>query len=294
MSESPIFLSTTDVSRMREWLPMNTAPRSVTDAREWLSPYGQQKGLRRLRTRIADLAARFLCRMGLRVQSRMDIDPRSTWYDPQYVDRCDTRDLSSTTVTPERRWADKHDLVRRDMLLILSYWLKRRGVTGAVAEVGVARGMTASLLCSAFPDSEVFLFDTFSGYPDEDVAEERRVTGMSVDPFPFTTTVTEVRALIGCPERVHIVEGRFPESVQSPWRASGRFALVHIDVDLYRPVSAALNYFWPLMQPGGFMVVHDYNAWPGAHRAVDEFLHRHPHAAVPMPDKSGSIVICSP
>ncbi len=29
--------------------------------------------------------------------------------------------------------------------------------------------------------------------------------------------------------------------------------------------------FYPLVEPGGFVVIDDYGAWPGARRATDEF-----------------------
>jgi len=64
-----------------------------------------------------------------------------------------------------------------------------------------------------------------------------------------------------------------------------------MDADLDVPTAAGLDFFWPRMPPGGFVVVHDYNAWPGARLAVDRFLDGHHAAAVPMPDKSGSIVL---
>ena len=66
---------------------------------------------------------------------------------------------------------------------------------------------------------------------------------------------------------------------------------MHLDVDLYRPTHAGLELFYPLVSKGGFIVVHDYNAWPGARKATDDFLAGRPEVAVPMPDKSGSAVI---
>jgi hypothetical protein len=39
------------------------------------------------------------------------------------------------------------------------------------------------------------------------------------------------------------------------------------------------------------IVVHDYNAWPGARIAVDRFRQSQTVVAVPMPDKCGSVVL---
>ena len=36
------------------------------------------------------------------------------------------------------------------------------------------------------------------------------------------------------------------------------FALVHLDCDLYAPMRAGLEFFYPKLVPGGFMIIHDY------------------------------------
>ena len=72
-----------------------------------------------------------------------------------------------------------------------------------------------------------------------------------------------------------------------------RYALVHIDCDLYAPVKSALSYFYPRLVPGGFLVVHDYSSlhWNGAERAVDEFFADLSESVVPITDSAGSVVV---
>jgi hypothetical protein len=41
----------------------------------------------------------------------------------------------------------------------------------------------------------------------------------------------------------------------------------------------------------GIILVHDYNAWIGARKAVDDFFADKVELPVPMPDKSGSVLI---
>jgi hypothetical protein len=45
------------------------------------------------------------------------------------------------------------------------------------------------------------------------------------------------------------------------------------------------------MNTGGYILVHDYNAWIGARKAVDEFFSTRKEIPIPMPDKSGSALI---
>lgn len=74
----------------------------------------------------------------------------------------------------------------------------------------------------------------------------------------------------------------------------GRYAFVHLDADLYSPIIKGLEIFYPLMSSGGFLLVHDYNAWPGARDAVEEFCALQGIVPVPMLEKSESCVLLKP
>jgi O-methyltransferase len=84
--------------------------------------------------------------------------------------------------------------------------------------------------------------------------------------------------------------GRFPATI-TPEIERIEFAFVHLDADLFEPTMAGLEFFYPRVPAGGVIVIHDYNAWPGARRAVDEFCAGKRVFPIPMPDKSGSAVI---
>jgi O-methyltransferase len=122
---------------------------------------------------------------------------------------------------------------------------------------------------------------------------EARVTGHRTVEAEFAdTSVEAVRRYIAPrrPENVVIHAGFFPATVPADWKEK-EFAFVHLDADLYEPVLAGLHYFYDKVPPGGMIVVHDYNAWPGARRAVDEFFTGKRELPTPMPDKSGSALI---
>jgi O-methyltransferase len=71
-----------------------------------------------------------------------------------------------------------------------------------------------------------------------------------------------------------------------------RWAFVHIDVDLYEPTLASLEYFHPLLCEGGVIVCDDYMAplFPGAQRAWDRFCNSR---GVPfiVPDTGQSVML---
>lgn len=50
--------------------------------------------------------------------------------------------------------------------------------------------------------------------------------------------------------------GYFPTRAASPDPAT-RFALVHLDCDLYEPTRAGLTFFYPQLSPGVLLIIHD-------------------------------------
>lgn len=167
--------------------------------------------------------------------------------------------------------------------------LTKEGIAGDVAELGAYKGNTATLLATMARrmGATAWILDTFEGFDTADL------TGPdTVHPVQFRDTSLEaVRALVG-EENVRYVKGHFPESA-SQLPDDRRFALVHVDCDLYRPISHALRYFYPRLLPGGYLIVHDYAslAWEGAERAVDEFFADKAEAVIPLPDGAGSVAI---
>ena len=102
----------------------------------------------------------------------------------------------------------------------------------------------------------------------------------------------QVKEFVGTKDNIHYFQGRFPETAQRMDPAT-RFALVHLDADLYEPTKAGLEYFYDKLEPGGFLILHDYGSphWPGVLRAAQEFFANKPEKLIRIPDRSGSSLI---
>lgn len=52
-----------------------------------------------------------------------------------------------------------------------------------------------------------------------------------------------------------------------------KFIFVNLDFDLYLPILAGLQFFYPRLAPGGVILVHDYftKIYHGVKETVDEF-----------------------
>lgn len=224
------------------------------------------------------------------LQGQMDIHPSSRWRSaltPQtggFMIQGDAVNRRICNLEP-------HDNTRRDMLALLLRTVTEKKIPGAFAELGVYRGNTARLINQYAPERVLHLFDTFEGFTDRSVRGEERSTGFVIEGAQFSDTSLEaVRRFVQPNSNVHFHAGFFPESVPASLHDE-RFAFVHLDADLYEPTKAGLEFFYPRMSPHGVIVVHDYNAWIGARRAVDEFFAGKNELPVPMPDKSGSAVV---
>ncbi len=162
--------------------------------------------------------------------------------------------------------------------------LERQQIAGSLAEVGVYRGELSALLHLLAPERDLYLFDTFAGFPEQDLS--------GADQRFRDTSIEIVKAALGDTHHVVFRPGYFPETVRG--LEQEKFAFVMLDLDLYQPTRAGLEFFYPRMVPGGYLFAHDYNSPESNHavaRAVNEFLQDKPEKIVELPDIWGSIVI---
>jgi predicted O-methyltransferase YrrM len=180
------------------------------------------------------------------------------------------------------------DLPRLYMLLLNVARVLKDDIPGDFAELGVYKGHTAQIIAHAARAGgrRLFLFDTFSGFDAADQDDAERLSRAFAD-----SSLQTVKNLVGS-DAVEYVVGKFPESL-SGIRTADRFALVHLDCDLYKPTAAGLAYFYPRLSPGGLLIMHDYTSghWKGCAQAIDEFLKDKPERPILIPDKSGSAIL---
>jgi O-methyltransferase len=179
-------------------------------------------------------------------------------------------------------------LVDDSRLFILYNFARHiRSLPGEVAEIGVYKGGTAKFLGRLLADSgkQVHLFDTFGGMPETDPERDWHKAGDFND-----TTLAGVQGFLGDTPRVHFHQGFFPATAD-PIKGD-RFALVHVDVDIYRSVLDCCKFFYERMTPGGVMVFDDYGftTCPGAKLAVDEFFASVPEQPVYLPTGQAVVV----
>jgi O-methyltransferase len=182
-----------------------------------------------------------------------------------------------TLVSPDRAW----------ILYTLSQQAMK--LSGSVLEAGVYRGGTAMLLKNVIEQSgtnkTLRLFDTFAGMPETHAAKDYHQAGDFAD-----TSLQGVMARVGDAPHIKYHQGFLPATFAG--LEDERFSFVHIDLDIYQSVLDAVEFAYPRMTPGGFIVFDDYGfaSCPGAREAVDSYFADKPERPLVLP--TGQAVIC--
>lgn len=160
---------------------------------------------------------------------------------------------------------EKEIEVLRDEAALINSFLVKGEFGGDLAEVGVFEGGTARIIRETIPGPALHLFDTFTGLPDKMTSSDPKhyeVGHMAVD--------KSIPKELAKMDNTFVYPGIFP-ATSKPIKDK-TFAFVHIDVDIYQTTLDALEFFYPRMEIGGSIIVHDYPAHPGVLKAVDEFM----------------------
>ena len=129
---------------------------------------------------------------------------------------------------------------------------------GDILEVGVWRGGTGVLMAQQAqriaPLTKVYLCDTFAGVVKAGEKDNGYKGGEHAD-----TSVEIVQDLIDLAgvNNVEILTGIFPDDGGDKLQ-DRRFALCHIDVDVYDSAKAVFDWVWPKLNVGGMVVFDDY------------------------------------
>lgn len=186
------------------------------------------------------------------------------------------------------------DYIRIRTFELIVEEIKERNVLGAVAELGVFRGEFAKYINKAFADRKCYLFDTFEGFRVEEAQEEKNVgnCGEAFINFYKQTNEDIVLKKMPVPQNIICKKGLFPESLNG---LEEMFAFVSLDVDFEKAIYDGLEYFYPRLNAGGVIFIHDYNSakLSGVKKAIRKYEKNKGIylAKVPLPDLNGTLVI---
>lgn len=203
-------------------------------------------------------------------------------------------DVTFDSIVPIRRF-DIDPEVESERLLTLKYIsheIDRHDITGSVAEAGVMCGYFARHIHNAFPERDIHLFDTFTGFNKNELDVDRgQFLTNKYDYSMFNdASIDKVKSIL--PDAFYHI-GIFNDTKDEV--SNETFCFVSLDMDLYTPTLQGLEFFYPRLSKGGYIFLHDYNHpddFYGVKSALYEYesMHGSLHI-VPLPDYSGTVVI---
>lgn len=168
---------------------------------------------------------------------------------------------------------------RRERHYTLTQLIKKVNLNDAnVVECGCWRGLSAYQLSSIIKEKDFkntfYIFDSFEGlskFEDEDKPlgglkdEESRRQEFACGEDIVKNNLNEF-------DFINYKKGWIPTRFDEV--KDCKFSFVHIDVDMYQPITDSFEFFYERMIPGGIIVFDDYGftCFPGAKKAVDEFM----------------------
>lgn len=200
--------------------------------------------------------------------------------------------LTSVAEKPDPIVYETADVIRTSTLSLIADEIHARELKGAVAELGVAQGKFARVINALFPEKELHLFDTFEGFPKSDIADDKqRNFSDTKSEWYADIDMSALMSSMRYPERCIIHRGYFPDTAVG--MEEERFCFVSIDCDLYKPILAGLEFFYPRLVKGGYIFVHDYRSkyFTGVRAALNEFAQKNNISYCVIPDNTGTAVI---
>ncbi|MGB0697363.1 MAG: TylF/MycF/NovP-related O-methyltransferase [Rhodospirillaceae bacterium] len=162
------------------------------------------------------------------------------------------------------------------------------GIPGDFVESGVWRGGSAMLIAALLAkrgvtDRALYLFDTFDGMTapssrDKDLFGNPAAQLMAISDADdgvharcdLATVQSNLASTGFDPRHIHYIAGDVRQTLShAPIQ---HIALLRLDTDFYDSTVAELTHLYPLLVPGGILIIDDYGHWQGSKAAVDDFL----------------------
>jgi O-methyltransferase len=135
-----------------------------------------------------------------------------------------------------------------------------RQLEGDFVECGVYTGIFSLAVCDYIDFNKTgkhfWLFDTFAGHPNDqkDTAERPAYTSEIVEAYSDHYEMT--KAKFAKFPNASLIRGSVPDTL--PMVPIEKVCYLSIDMNLWKPEVAALDYFWPKLVPGAIVILDDY------------------------------------
>ena len=153
----------------------------------------------------------------------------------------------------------------------------RNRIPGDFVECGVYGGAQCAVMARAIMDNEhrafarrVHLFDSFTGIPKPGPNDLGWTHPEGTSACSLESCKAHMKEWSIPDELLVWHPGLFTETLKKT-RFENQIAVLRLDGDLYESTLVCLEQLYPLVPPGGYIIVDDY-ALPGCRKAVDDYF----------------------
>ncbi len=159
-------------------------------------------------------------------------------------------------------------------------------IVGNYVECGVWRGGCSALFAYKAREENkgriTYLFDSFEGLPEPTVED-----GQGAHTFAdgkSTGDLSSINKNVGTQDEVQklfaklnltnykIIKGWFQDTLPINKNTLESIAVLRLDGDWYESTKVCLEHLYDKVSVEGYVLIDDYNFWPGCKKAVDEFF----------------------
>ena len=188
-------------------------------------------------------------------------------------------------------------------VITLSNLLSIAPQKGVVVECGVGAGDSLIALAH-LTQKQIYAFDSFEGFPDSGPNDSSAFN--AADKFVYKSTSEEfvlqrlTRNGVSSSDiasKIKLVKGYFEKSLPN-FNFSGKISFLHLDCDLYESYKVCLESLVENLADGAVILFDEYDSssdlikWPGAKKAIDEFVLKYSLRIQYSPQGKAYVVFC--
>jgi O-methyltransferase len=175
-------------------------------------------------------------------------------------------------------------------------WAARHGakLPGDFVECGVNTGIYSLAICEYLNfnslNKSFYLFDTFKGIPEEQMSASERSARISHNKAYYEDCFDIARRNFAPFPSAKLIRGNVPDTL--PDAKIDKVCYLSIDMNIAWPERQAIEYFWPKLSQGAFVVLDDYgfHGYEEQMRSMNEFAQGVGVEVLALPTGQGLIV----
>ena len=166
-------------------------------------------------------------------------------------------------------------------------------IEGDFVECGVLKGFCSKVICKYldFGNSEkqFYLYDTFSGLPEETSTQQER-EGWDYTDLDTEELLQEVHEAFSGYENVNIIPGMVPQTFETA--VPDEISFLHIDMNSEQAEIQALEHLFDRVTTGGIIVLDDFGWIANRNQMISElkFMAEREHMVLELPTGQGMVI----